>query len=117
MSLQFESRFKVTDKLGEGGMAEVFRVHDSSLERTVAMKSMNLKTALSADGRRRFHTEAMIMGQLGHPGVVPIFDAGETPEGRAYYLMKEIQDYIYNSSTARYFFMNFSIGFLFHIVD
>ncbi|MCB9763160.1 MAG: SUMF1/EgtB/PvdO family nonheme iron enzyme [Alphaproteobacteria bacterium] len=75
--------------LGQGGMGQVRRVLDRTLDRTTAMK------VLPADSpaRRvdRFLAEARITARLQHPGIVPVHELGWLPDGRAYYTMREVR--------------------------
>lgn len=83
-------RYTVIGPLGKGGMGEVLQVHDSVLERRVAMKV--LRTAISGvpSARQRFYREARTIGQLQHPGVVPIYDHGHLADGRPFYTMPQL---------------------------
>jgi serine/threonine-protein kinase len=73
-------------------MGEVFRVQDPELHRKVVMKAV--RTSLSSEQQRRreqrFLTEARITAQLQHPGVVPVHEVGRLPDGRLYYIMREV---------------------------
>jgi len=88
------SRYRVEEEIARGGMGVVLRVHDSVLERDLAMKLV-----LDPDGagigasRRlaRFFDEARLTGRLDHPGIVPIHDAGLDAHGRLYFTMPLIR--------------------------
>ncbi len=84
------TRYRLIDKLGEGGMGGVFRVEDRVLQREVALKVISVcdpEGWLSA----RLLQEARVIAQLEHPGIVPVHDAGTLPDGRPYYTMKLVQ--------------------------
>lgn len=81
-------RYRDLGRLGVGGMAEVRRVWDAHLERTVAMKI--LAKALDDDARARFEDEARASAQLQHPNLVPVYDRGIDPDGRPWFTMREI---------------------------
>jgi serine/threonine protein kinase len=68
--------YKVLEKIGEGGMAVVYRGVQESLERYVAIKV--LRTELSADQEfiARFRQEALAVAQLSHPNILHVYDAG-----------------------------------------
>jgi len=68
--------YEVFEKLGEGGMGEVYRARDEKLNRDVAIKA--LPTALSQDGDRlrRFEQEAQAAGALNHPNILAVYDVG-----------------------------------------
>src|SRR5690242_2811863 len=72
-------------------MGEVRRVWDTVLHRAVAMKILKRELADREDLVLRFVEEAQATGQLEHPGIVPVYDLGTTPDGRPYFTMKEIR--------------------------
>ena len=73
---QTVSHYEVVEKLGAGGMGEVFRAHDKRLGRDVAIKV--LPEDVSGNGERlaRFDREARILAALSHPNILAIFDVG-----------------------------------------
>ena len=71
------SHFRITDKLGEGGMGEVWLAEDTRLGRNVALKILPPARGESADRRRRFEEEARAASALNHPGIAHIYDVGE----------------------------------------
>jgi len=71
--------------IGEGGMGQVFAARDRRLRRQVA-----LKVAARPEHAARLANEAWITAQLEHPGVVAVYDAGET-DGQAWYTMRLIR--------------------------
>jgi serine/threonine protein kinase len=76
--------------VGRGGMGAVIQVRDRNIERTVAMKII-LDQQDAPAKQRRFIREARTLGQLEHPNIVPIYELGVDPEGRAYYTMKMVK--------------------------
>jgi tetratricopeptide (TPR) repeat protein len=75
--------YRVLEKLGAGGMGEVYRAHDTQLKRDVALKV--LPSAVTHDAARlaRFEREAELLAALNHPHIVTIHAVLESPGGRA----------------------------------
>ncbi len=84
------TRYRLVDKLGQGGMGGVFRVEDTALSRQVAMKVISVPDT-EGDWSARLLQEARVIAKLEHPGIVPVHDAGVLPDGRPYYTMKLVQ--------------------------
>ncbi len=73
-------------EIGRGGFGVVFRCHEASVDRTVAVKLLH--AGLDPTNRARFFREGRAMGRLsGHPNVVEVLQVGETSEGRPYIVM------------------------------
>jgi hypothetical protein len=68
--------FEIESALGAGGMGEVYRAHDTRLNRSVAVKVLPASVASDADRRLRFEREAQAVAALSHPNVLAIFDYG-----------------------------------------
>ena len=69
--------YKVTAKIGEGGMGAVWRAFDTSLERVVAIKVLPSDRADEAGWRRRFGREAKAAAALNHPNICTVYEVGE----------------------------------------
>ncbi|MCB9602773.1 MAG: SUMF1/EgtB/PvdO family nonheme iron enzyme [Sandaracinus sp.] len=76
--------------LAEGGMGEVHRARDTSLNRNLAMKVLHAHLSGSTRLRARFLDEAQITAQLAHPSIPPVHEVGELADGRPYFTMKEV---------------------------
>src|SRR5437870_3653514 len=83
-------KYEIVDKLGEGGMGEVYRAKDSSLNRTVAVKILPPDVANDPNRRARFEQEARALGALNHPNIVAVYDTG-VENGQAY-IVSELVD-------------------------
>ena len=69
--------YKVVSAIGAGGMGEVYRAHDSRLDREVAIKLLPADFANDADRLRRFEQEAKATSALNHPNILTVYDIGE----------------------------------------
>ena len=81
------TRYELQGELARGGMGVVYRARDRELERDVALKVIAVE-ASSRDTAARLRREARILARLEHPGIVPVHDVGELPDGRVFYAMK-----------------------------
>jgi len=85
--LVFGRRYRVTERIGSGGMAEVFKAQDEVLGRTVAVKVLHERYAAEPNFVARFRQEAQAAANLQHPNIVNIYDWGR--EGETYYIVME----------------------------
>ena len=76
-------RYQLIELLGRGGMGEVWRAHDTTIDRVVALKMLLPHYAQDPDFDKRFRREARTAARLDDPHVVPIYDVGEI-DGRLY---------------------------------
>jgi len=74
-------RYELADRLGGGGMADVFRAHDRTLDRDVAVKLMRPAFATDPEFVERFHREAEALGVIDHPNIVRVLDYGAGADG------------------------------------
>ena len=81
------SHYRVLEKLGEGGMGEVYQAEDTRLKRQVALKVLPEGMARDPERLRRFQREAEVIASLSHPGIVTIFSVEEA-EGVHYLTME-----------------------------
>jgi hypothetical protein len=84
-------RYRFEAFLARGGMAEVWRGCDTMLGREVAVKVLGERVFGDGGSRARFEEEARCVSQLEHPSIVPVYDLGELPDGRPFFVMKLIQ--------------------------
>jgi len=83
-------RYELEKLVGSGGMSNVFRAHDSLLERTVALKILHEQYTRDEDYVERFRREARAVAQLAHPNIVTVIDRGEQ-DGRQYIVFEFIE--------------------------
>ena len=69
--------YRVVEKLGAGGMAEVYKAYQHRLDRYIALKFIRPELIESEDFRPRFEREAKLLAKLNHPNIVHIYDFGE----------------------------------------
>jgi eukaryotic-like serine/threonine-protein kinase len=79
------TRYELRGVLGEGGLGVVYLAYDCALDREVALKVL---TRDRPSDTARLQREARILARLEHPGIVPVHDVGELPDGRIFYAMK-----------------------------
>src|SRR5271165_4951494 len=84
--------YRITVKLGAGGMGEVYRAHDTKLKRDVALKVLPEAFARDPERMARFQREAEVLASLNHPNIAGIYGVeeralvmelveGESPKG------------------------------------
>ena len=71
------AHYRITCKLGEGGMGEVWRATDTKLNREVAIKLLPAAFADDPDRFARFHREAQVLASLNHPNIAAIYGVEE----------------------------------------
>ena len=82
-------RSRLLERIGEGGMGEVWKAHDDNLDRDVAIKMLLHGTLGNATSRERFRREALVLSRLSHPGVATIFDF-DTRDGYEFLVMEYV---------------------------
>ncbi|MBN1479471.1 protein kinase [candidate division KSB1 bacterium] len=83
------SHYKIINKLGEGGMGQVYLVEDLRLERKVALKFLPSQLTTDKHARERFEREAKAAAALNHPNIITIYDVSEF-EGQTYIAMEYV---------------------------
>ncbi len=84
-------KYHIEERLGRGGMAEVYKGYQESLDRYVAIKIMHTFLSAEDDFLQRFKREARAMASLGHPNIVRVYDF-DTYGKDSYYLVMEFID-------------------------
>src|SRR6476646_10983303 len=83
-------RYRLLDKIGEGGAAEVFRARDQRLDRIVAVKLLRPQFLSDPQSRTRFENEAKAAAGLSHPNIVDVYDVDDAPEGLMFIAMQYV---------------------------
>jgi serine/threonine-protein kinase len=83
--------YEILEEIGRGGMGEVFLARDPDLNRSLAVKVLQERHRGRPELARRFLKEAQVTGQLQHPGIPPVHEAGTLADGRPFIAMKLIQ--------------------------
>lgn len=82
--------YRLTEQLGQGGMATVYKAYHAALDRFVAIKVLHPAFTEDPNFLARFQREAKVVARLDHVNIVPIYDYAEH-EGRPYLVMKFIE--------------------------
>jgi serine/threonine-protein kinase len=83
---QVIGRYQILDRVGQGGMATVYRAYDPAEDRNVAIKVLSSLAADSPHFTARFEREAKVVAALRHPNIVPVWDYGQD-DGKHYLVM------------------------------
>jgi len=83
-------QYVILNKIAVGGMAIIYRAHQKSMERDVAIKVITPDETTSASLTKRFDSEAKILASLHHPHIVKVFDYGRHED--SFYLVMELLD-------------------------
>jgi serine/threonine protein kinase len=84
-------KFELLEELGLGAFGHVFRARDTELGRTVAIKLLRAGRLASREDLDRFMREARSAARLQHPGLVGLFESGETEDGMVYLVEEFVQ--------------------------
>ena len=89
-SSRLPERYRAVGRIASGSFGEVRRVHDTVLDRELAMKLLRWEYIDDDRVRARFLAEAQITAKLQHPGIVAVHDRGELEDRRLWYTMKVV---------------------------
>src|SRR5437762_4948796 len=81
-------QYEIRSPLGAGGMGEVYRAHDTRLDREVAIKVLPESLTADPDRLRRFEQEARATAALNHPNILAVFDVGSA--AGVHYVVSEL---------------------------
>ncbi len=84
-------KFELLEEIGVGSFGSVFRARDPDLDRTVAIKVLRAGRLASREEMDRFFREARSAAQLKHPGIVSLYDTGQTDDGTCFLVEELIQ--------------------------
>jgi len=83
------SHYRIIEKIGVGGMGEVYRAHDQRLERDVALKILHPGVLSDEPARKRFRKEALALSKLNHPNIATVHDF-DVHEGLYFLIMEYV---------------------------
>jgi tRNA A-37 threonylcarbamoyl transferase component Bud32 len=83
-----DGRYRLIEKLGEGGMGAVYKVEHVRMGKVLALKVLRPDLAIDKKMKARFHQEARVVSKLGHPNTIQVFDFGELEDGALYIAME-----------------------------
>ncbi len=84
-------RYELEEKIGSGGMAEVYKAHDNLLDRTVAVKILHEAFRSNEEFIKKFQREAKAAARLSHPNIVSIYDVGVEGLDKYYIVMEYVE--------------------------
>lgn len=87
----FLERYRLETMLGQGAMGRVIRAYDTLEDRPVAVKVLHRELAKKDHVLERFRRESEILRELGHPGIVRVYDAGQAPDGMEFLVMELLE--------------------------
>ena len=87
---RLNGRYELLEKLGEGGVAIVYRAQDTLLDRVVAVKILRQQLVGDPTFLERFRREAQAAARLSHPNIIGVYDVGQ--DGDQYYIVMEYVD-------------------------
>ncbi len=86
-----DGRYRLLEKLGEGGMGSVFKVEHTRMGKVMALKVLRSDLAPHPSVLARFRTEARVVSKLSHPNTISVFDFGELEGGGLFIAMEYVQ--------------------------
>ncbi len=83
-------QYRIVALIGRGGMGAVYKGEQATLERPVAIKLLPAELAADSQFIARFQREARTLARLQHPGIVAVYDFGQTTAGHLYFIMEYV---------------------------
>ncbi|MEN3939893.1 family 16 glycoside hydrolase [Prosthecobacter sp. SYSU 5D2] len=87
---QLLPQYQIESLLGRGGMGAVYRGKQVALDRAVAIKLLPAELTADAEFVGRFQREARTLARMQHPGIVSVYDFGQTSQGHLYFIMEYV---------------------------
>lgn len=91
LGMVIDKKYRLENKLGEGGMGSVFRARRLFIDDFIAIKFVRPEVVTNPEFRERFYQEAKVAARIKHPNVVTVYDFGETPDGMLYLVMEFLE--------------------------
>ncbi|MET0624833.1 MAG: tetratricopeptide repeat protein [Pyrinomonadaceae bacterium] len=101
LGLVLDDKYRLDERLGEGGMGTVYRATHLLIERPVAVKVLNPRLVADETAKERFRREARAAGRLQHSNAVAVTDFGETRDGLVYLVMELLEGRQFREVLAR----------------
>jgi serine/threonine-protein kinase len=86
-----EGKYRVDALIGRGGMGAVFRAENLRIGKVVALKVLSANYTPGSESERRFLREARLVGSMGHPNIVEVFDLGRLEDGKPFQVMELLE--------------------------
>ena len=93
--------YKILEKIGQGGMAQVYKGYQLSLKRPVAIKMLTHHFVDQPDFAQRFNKESLIIARLSNPYIIPVIERGISSEGIPYFIMEYVEGHDLSSFMAK----------------
>jgi PAS domain-containing protein len=103
-------RYEVVDKLGAGGMGQVFLVRHQRLGKPFALKLMHAEFSLRAEAEEIFRREAQLASHLSHPNIVEVVDFGYDPDWGWFIVMEYLQGETLGHHIARHGYLPIAVA-------
>ncbi len=86
-----EGKYRIEALIGQGGMGAVFRAVNIRIGKPVALKVLTASYTPGSEPERRFLREARLVGSIGHPSIVEVFDLGRLEDGKPFQVMELLE--------------------------
>jgi serine/threonine protein kinase len=110
------SHYRIVEKIGSGGMGEVYLAADTELDRKVALKFLPPHLCQDEDCRKRFRREAQAAAKLSHPNIITIHEVGDY-QGRPFFAMEHVEGRSFRDISAEEFDIDRIVGIAIQLCD